>query len=342
MDDLKIDFKHVKDLKSCSERFFPESEKRQKLAQDRCTYGIPLLDDQLDGIKKNEFILVAARTGAGKTEFATHVAQANARLGKRVTFFALEADESEIERRIKFRAVATLCKELRKRNFQDIPYFDYHDWFMMKVNHITKRYEAEIEERLAEDLKTLSTFYRSYGDYTIDDFERQFLAYASNTDLMIVDHLHFFDMLEGESENEGLKRIAKKCRDLTTISGVPVLAIAHLRKTNKAHQTIMPELDEIHGSSDLSKIATTAITIARGDMINPSEKHFVPTLFQVAKCRMRGSLSRFVCAATFDLSQNTYKQEYVVGKTINQGKDWEPLTSEKIPHWAVGRCSNEV
>ncbi len=52
--------------------------------------------------------MLGAKTGIGKTALATITALHNCQQGKRVHYFALEAEEREIERRMKFQIIADL------------------------------------------------------------------------------------------------------------------------------------------------------------------------------------------------------------------------------------------
>ena len=95
---------------SAAERVTNERPERAELVGRQLSYGIQFLDDILRGILPHDLILLGASTGAGKTEAAKQIAMHNALLGKRVHYFALEAEPKEIERRVKY---ALLVHHLR-------------------------------------------------------------------------------------------------------------------------------------------------------------------------------------------------------------------------------------
>jgi replicative DNA helicase len=91
-----------------STRLDGERSERRRLGARALPYHHAFLDDYLRCIMPNDLILLGAETGAGKTELARHIGAANARNGKRVYYFALEAEDKEIERRTKYAELAGL------------------------------------------------------------------------------------------------------------------------------------------------------------------------------------------------------------------------------------------
>ena len=79
-----------------------ERQERLADAEMGLPYAVTFLQDCLYNILPSDVILLAARTGAGKTELAKMFASHIAKLGHPVHYFALEANSNEIERRIKY------------------------------------------------------------------------------------------------------------------------------------------------------------------------------------------------------------------------------------------------
>ena len=77
--------------------------------------------------------------------------------------------------------------------------------------------------------------------------------------LVIIDHLHYIDF-EEHSENVGVKRNVAKIRTLVNKYRVPTILISHLRKSFRGTDSIVPQIDELHGSSEISKQANHVIS----------------------------------------------------------------------------------
>lgn len=337
MEQVKLDIHGLAKFRSVSDSMAPEKEYRNKNAKDILKFGIKFLDEALHGIAKNDLILLGAKTGAGKTELAVHIAQTNAAAGKRVVYFALEAEDQEIERRLLF-------KSLAKFYFKDLfKMFDlkinYQDWVYGLLDEKLSEYEPELSMLIAEKLKTLKTFYRSFGDYGVEDFEKHFLSLKHETDLFILDHLHYLDYDDSDG-NAAMKKIIKTCRDLALISGVPVIVIAHLRKSDRKSKIIIPDIEDFHGSSDIGKIATKAIMLAPAYDFNRGNNKQFSTYINICKNRIDGSRARYCAVASFDIQKNCYDDEYILGQVKNFGETFEKISSTTdMPHWA--RSSKE-
>lgn len=331
MEQQKIVFGMLDQLRSANERVREERSNRMADTQ-LLTTGIAYLDETLEGIHKKDLILIGAKSGIGKTELATQLALVNARLGKRVVYFALEAEEFEIERRIKYRMIADAYFGFVKNTLGPIN-LNYRQWFYGKFDSLLGSYEPEIENMFASQYESLKIFYKQRGDYTIDDFEKQFLAIKANADLILVDHLHYFDFYD-DNENRAMKRIVKTCRDLALYGGVPVVLVAHVRKSDRRHSPLVPGLEDFHGTSDIGKIGTKSIMIAPANSIVSQDKTVWPTFMQTSKSRVDNSVSRYVGVLKFDAKKNCYLNEYALG-SINLDNEFVGLGKhDTFPWWA--------
>jgi replicative DNA helicase len=99
---MNLQLKLLDNLKRFRDRVTEERLQRTQQGASCLTFGVQFLDEAVGGIYSNDLVLYGAKTGIGKTQLATITAMANAANGKRVHFFALEAEQHEIERRIKY------------------------------------------------------------------------------------------------------------------------------------------------------------------------------------------------------------------------------------------------
>ncbi len=322
---------------SSSERARDERESRLATGPRVLSFGVPYLDHALTGILPEDVVLVSAATGAGKTEIAATIGLSVAGIGKRVHMFALEAGHMEIERRIKYRLLAA-------RYYAEDRYarktIRYQDWAAGLLDEETQRYEYETRERVRDMTRNLHTYYKA-GDFTGDDFTRVAAKIAEETDLIILDHLHYLDTEEA-SENAGYKRITKQIRTAALTYGKPVIVVAHIRKSDRFAQRLVPTIEDIHGTSEISKIATKAIMLARAEDQPNRLKTVSNTYVQVVKNRTDGSVCRFVAMVGFDLRTNTYQGEYSMFRPTDGGKAMTPLSRDEIPEWAAGAVPPET
>ncbi len=319
-------------FKSTAERIVAERERRLELGKNVLTLGVKFLDDALGGIFPNDLIILGAKTGRGKTALATSIALKNAYRGKRVHYFALEAEEDEIERRMKFSLLGHIVRDHCRKtlDYTSLNALNYLDWYTGKCDSFTRNFEAVVDGQIASRYSTLKTFYRS-SDFYAEHFESLVKQIHGDTDLIVLDHLHYVDS-DDANENSGYKRIVKKIRDTALEAGKPVLVIAHLRKSSTRSAEPVPGIEDFHGTSDVPKIATKAIIIAPAPMPEGGDPNFCSTYLAPVKCRADGSRTRYVGKCMFDVRLNQYADEFELGQV--EGVEYQPVEEQYKPRWA--------
>jgi hypothetical protein len=312
-------------FESVADRVKNEREERLANAKRLLPYGITFLDDALGGILPHDLVVLGARTGSGKTSLATIIAQENVRRGKRVHFFALEADPREIERRMKYRFVYDLArlKDHEKERMS------YRSWVLGRVDDLTAAIEPQAEERFAE-LRGLHTYYRG-ALFTVGEMDKLFRAIRDQCDLIVLDHLHYIDSPDETNELRAQKEITKRIRDLAISLGVPVLVVAHLRKRDRASLgEVVPDLEEFMGSSDIAKIATSCIMLAAAP--RPEGAITWGTYVHIAKDRLDGR-NHYIGKVFWNPRRNAYEPEYRIGRIDIATSAWNEITAN-WPRWA--------
>lgn len=319
-------------FKSSSERI---EGMLQKMREDRLKtlrFGISYLDAATRAIFPSDLVLIGAPTGVGKTELCLHIALANIEDGKKVHFIALEADKNEIEKRMVYALVV--------RQFYDDaarPHLQFKmnmaNWVRGDFSEHPKiiEYEKIAVEYLSKTLGGLFTFYKA-DKFDVDDLTLNIFSVASKTDLVIVDHIHFFDW-EASDDNRAIKEIAKATRQLSQVLNKPIILVAHLRKRDKNNKEIVPSIDEFHGSSDLSKIATKVITMARGPLDSSGKE---VTYFRVCKNRIDGSITRYVGRVLFDYKKRAYDEKIKLSDSFDKFQELSvyPWWAQEIRDYA--------
>ena len=303
-----------------------EREDRIERARRKLSYFVPFLDDYLRGILPNDLVLLGAPSGIGKTELATNIACANAESGKRVHYFALEAEEREIERRKKY---GILVRLLYQAGHPQRERMNFTDWYLGELEDICGDFDREADLIVLQKLGKLETYYRRQI-FTANRLRQTILEIHKVSDLIVVDHLHYIDS-DDENENRALGETVKVIRDVSLRIGVPILLVAHLRKRDPRAKQLIATLDDFHGSSNITKIATQVIAIERAWGVDADRWWKSPTFVSVVKDRRSGQ-PREVALCDFDLRVKAYGGRYTLGKIA--GSEWNQIAMNEAPSWA--------
>jgi hypothetical protein len=316
-------------FRSMADRLQQEAQGRIALAERALAYNIPFLDDALRAILPHDLVLIGAPTGMGKTELALDIAARNAMKGRETHYFALEAEELELERRRKYALIADRVHAHKIPGREDL---NYTDWFLGRCEHIVGDLDGWADRWMRERLSNLHTFYRG-EKFDGADLGRAIIEIHRETSLIVIDHLHYVDADENSDENRALHENMKIIRDVSLRIGKPVILVAHLRKKDERAKKLVPTVDDFHGSSNLTKIATQVVTIERAHGIEPAKWWLAPTFMSVLKDRRAGA-PRQVAVTSFDILRKTYAPEYTLGMV--RGAKWEELELGDVPRWARG------
>lgn len=299
-----------------------------KEAMERVTsFGNPFLDRSLIGMLPSELVCVMAKSNVGKTQMIMEMAKNLSMNKKRVLFVALESEQNEIELRLEFQLFAGAWYYDKEHSNSVV--FNYRNYRFGKLNAELKKYADKVREIYHQRYEHLEVYYRR-KEFTIENL-RQLMKYAADTGVqcVVIDHLMVFDLFGDDPENQEMSRLIKDIRELNLHHSIPVIVAAHTRKMN----TDLLSLDDIRGTSDIAKVATSVIGIAsRPNSYNPASAT-VDTIVQVLKSRAGGKLNE-VGLMYFHLQTQSYMPEYRLAK-IN-GDSVEEMTHDEIPYWARG------
>ncbi len=317
-------------FRSAAESSYTERAARELTPQKVMRFGVDFLDDALRGIYPDDLILLGAPSGIGKTQLCCNIAYANIEDGKTVHYIALEASEFEIERRLKFplvfeRFLADPDRPRLKRKL------NYADWLLGLYTEELKPYEQEAAIFFETAFKKLFVYYKQ-ENFGVTDLIREVCLAGEETNLIIVDHVHYFDF-DDDNENRAIREIAKTVRSLAIEQQKPIILVAHLRKRDKQNDEIAAGLDEFHGSSDLYKIATKVITVAGG---GPDLEGNYKTYFRIPKNRIDGGVTRYLGLELFNPKKGSYERgKYKVGWADQKRREgFGEVGGNYAPDWA--------
>lgn len=325
-----------------AQRMAGNRERRLAIAPRLLRLGVPFIDAAFGGARPTDRILFGAKQGAGKTEIATIIATSVARRRdkdppKRVHFFALEADDGEIEERIKWRLISSMAwnsiaPHARQR-------LNFTAWGNGEIDDLTGPWEEACDRMLTEWFPALHTYYRKgKNGFTHADMTRIASDLRGETDLILLDHLHFIDISD-DNENRGMKRLLQAIDAACDEAGAPLVLLAHLKKLERKGAPLVPQLDDFRGTSDIGGIMKRAVTIAPAIDQQPPEPHLLPTYMRIVKNRPDGSRSRYVGLCHFDVRSNSYSDGYTIGRLVKNETKFEACTAKEIPPWAIGTAN---
>lgn len=324
-----------KDILSSYDRSFGIKDKIKKSGEFRVEFGIDFLDDALSGILKNDLIVLGAKTGAGKSQMAVMISEACAKKGKRVGFFALEAEEYEIEMRSHYRKISDIFygeKLYQQEKFKHID-LNYQDWYINKYGDIFD----DVLSRSILDSKdyqqNIFTKYTSNG-YTAEDFKKDLFELKHKVDVIVIDHLHYFDFEDGKNENSEITNLTKLIRSQVLELNIPIFLVVHLRKRDKRAKALLPDEDDFHGSSNIIKISTRAVIIARDRNTETHDHSMIPTLFRICKNRFDGSRTMYVGRLMFNYKTMTYEPGYNLCQLSPNEEELIEVEQHRLPKWA--------
>lgn len=309
---------------------------RQVDGELRIPYGVTFLDEALGGVAPGDVVLVGAKTGVGKTQFASHVALNAGAKGKRVHYFALEAEQFEIEARLTFSEIAKAYWLLPSHRRPLGRPFRYGDWRYGRFadDELICEIEKQAVERVQKKLESVEIHYRPKG-MTVTEFLEILGAIQLHCDLLILDHFHYFDW-EISNEYNAIRDAVKRIRTAALEHKVPMILIAHLRKSDSRLNRTLPDIDDFHGSGDLTKICTSAILIARGK--EQTQSGNAATHFYIAKSRSHGDAAHYVGTVGYNQKTGTYDSPYYLGNNVAGEVQYK---TGGYPAWAINVMTYE-
>jgi len=288
-------------------------------------YGISYLDDSLFGITNEDFVLIGADSGVGKTELALKIAISAGKTQK-VHLFALEAEDGEMNQREDYKIRA---REYFKDDRKEVQPMSFPN-FMLNKSSLEKYRETSVLEQ-EESFKNVTVINKGQN-FGISELTRTVGEIKDNCDVLIIDHIDYFDLDGGDNENDHMTKLMKTLRTINQLYGIVIIAISHLRKKSK-NGTDIPVMEDFIGSSNKYKQVKTVIMFA------PDYEHSTPSLglygtFVYSPKSRLGGANRLVSRMLFDKTRNEYKDEYELFKLKGSGYLGEKVAAEEFPSWS--------
>jgi len=323
--------------------------KDEIIFKDLCTFGIKPLDDALLAMAKNELIVIAAGSGYGKTELALSISRHNAARGRKVAHFNLEGGSREAIMRMMWRDMCDIY--FREYTDEGIE-MDYRKWSLNYPTHpLMKKLEnqayVEMSDKLGENMwlyenpggLDCATFNESLVsldglrcDLTLERDTRRLMKGLKGVELIVIDHLHYFNIEKDENEIAEITEILKSAKFITEELQIPVILVAHLRKLIRGHG--IPDKEDIYGTSNIHKISSACIIIAPDHEKDRGWEGVYPTYMRIAKSR-QGIRPNDLIYVDFNIKTRCYSERYDIYKGFPDGSvASDPVAEEERPRWA--------
>ena len=279
-------------------------------------YPIPYMNEALGGMSKSELIVIGADSGIGKTELVNAIAFENAAIGKRVYLFSLEGDRYEVINRQRYKEYIQMVNECHRTDM----FLTYRDFIQGNIPEDKKDAIREeilsLDELFKSKYKTLNVYARE-ETLSMSLFEAHLELINENADLVIIDHLHYFDF-KSKDEYSEINEIMKQLKALQDKFRIPIVLVSHLRKKDKTR--VFPDQNDFHGSSNIVKQADTCIVLAHIEPQSEEDNKEYQTQIKSNKyetgirvCKSRtGFPSRLLGIVTYDMNKRQYTEDYIL------------------------------
>ena len=303
--------------------------------------GISFLDEAVGGILPDALWVIGASTGSGKTQLSTILAENSAKKGLPTRLLALERGRDEVHSRMLYPRVAQYFFS----HISEFPEGTKLSWLAFFYGHVAECFDALIRtvaDKMKAELTELDIIPDSSAgpDWNRKDISTVYKEVCESSRLIILDHLHM--LRDCESDRGELDAVAENMRTLRQLiysEEVPMIVFSHLRKRNFQSPWVVPPLEELHGSSEISKRADVVVTISRAAKLPTKDGSAIiapegSTWVRVCKARhAEVGATDYAALMTFDFKTMTYKENYTPYLCNYMGSELKPCDYKDFEPW---------
>lgn len=281
--------------------------------EDIVSFGYPFLDDKLTGIFKGEMVVVGGETGVGKTTFVTNIAFRASQKHK-VQVFALEDRLPDYG----IKAVYFEMGKVRKgEGLKNYP------WNAYRRNEINDDHYKIFREEAERRLENSNLFFENSPDLIDLETLEKIIEKRVNegVELFVIDHLHYFDLLKGDSTKaDYIEKMMVRLKKLQIRTGARIIMIVHYRKLDGKK----PSIDSFKDSISISQNANYVINLWR----DRSERAIrEETTIMIPKTRNPNGEATIKAKFNFDTNDIEFQSE-VFGVNTSAPKEDGPFLYE--------------
>lgn len=230
--------------------------------------GFKDLDKLFTGLKKSDFIILAARPSMGKTAFALNIASYLA-LKKNipVAFFSLEMSSVQLLQRIYASCALVDANKLR-------------------TGDLTEQELSRII-RCCEKVSSSSLVIEDEANFNILELRSKVRQLKKEKDiqLVIIDYLQLLEGTKKDSRCQEISEISRFLKLLAKELDITIIALSQLSRSVENRQNKQPQLSDLRESGSLEQDADIVMFLYREDYYNPQTERQNITDVIVAKHR---------------------------------------------------------
>jgi len=212
--------------------------------------GFPLMDKTLSGLQAAQLIVVAGKTGMGKTSFALNIVEHVGTVLKRpVAIFSLEMSRDQLATRLLTGKAQVDSQKARIGALSEKEFFSLAD-AMVPLDESSIYIDDTPTIGPTEILAKLRRLKREQGDLG----------------LVVIDYLQLMTM-GGRTENRQLE-VAQLTRSLKIMAremGVPVIVLSQLKRVGDKRENQIPQLSDLRESGAIEQDADVVLFLHRDD-----------------------------------------------------------------------------
>ncbi|WLP85236.1 DnaB-like helicase C-terminal domain-containing protein [Mycoplasma seminis] len=277
--------------------------------------GFDIIDNQLQGLRPNQLIILGGRPGAGKTTFALNVMDAIDKQladNERILFISLEQSASEIlQKTIALNHIYPL------RNFYN-------------SQNIVEELNNKFGSKLANTVKDSKIVMVDSTDVKAEDISKIILKYQDENKVVVravfIDHIQILSTAKYSSTKyEQACIVSRELKKLALGLEIPVFALSQMsRDWAKEKKKFAPSLTDLRDSGSLEQDADIVMFIyQRENNEIPPTLYAEPVNISIAKNR-NGSLGSDtpLCFFSSVAKMVDATNQYVIQSTQRSLKDW--------------------
>ena len=283
--------------------------------------GFPELDKIITGIdRRNENMVIAARTGVGKSWLLLTIAAAAARQHLTVGIYSGEMSVDKVAYRID-----TLLGQIDNRKISrgDLYYKDHYKTYLDSLK--CSNYGA-IKVLTPADIA---------GPATVDAL--QAFIEKEHLDILFIDQYSLLeDNSRAKAAHEKVANISKAVKNLQVLKQIPIISVSQMNRTKNEDKT--QDTTQIALSDRIGQDATVILMLDKQDAEDPNHKGFFKVTLNIVKSRDGGDGRKL--DYLWDFNTGIYKYISNSDDGVTSEEDFEEIENSYnvVPDYPAGDC----
>jgi replicative DNA helicase len=283
--------------------------------------GFPELDKIITGIdRRNENMVIAARTGVGKSWLLLTIAAAASRQGLTVGIYSGEMSVDKVAYRID-----TLLGKIDNRKISrgDLYYKDYYKNYLDSLK--CSNYGA-IKVLTPADIA---------GPATVDAL--QAFIEKEHLDILFIDQYSLLeDNSRAKAAHEKVANISKAVKNLQVLKQIPIISVSQMNRTKNEDKT--QDTTQIALSDRIGQDATVILMLDKQESEDPNQKGFYKVTLNLVKSRDGGDGRKL--DYLWDFNTGVYRYISNSDDGVTSEEDFEELENSYnvMPDYPTGDC----